>query len=76
MRKYAMGFLQGGVGAQRRFKLHHDQVVLLQMQLAVGHDDDLCRITPFEIFQTLLLLFLKQSRNGRMGSHDNALLFR
>ena len=34
------------------------------------------RIAPFEVFQPLLFLFLKQSRDGGMGSHDNTLLLR
>ena len=55
--------------------LHHDEIVLLQMQLFIRHDYDFCGIFALEIFNSVLFLILKQSSDRRMGAHDDPLLF-
>ena len=49
--------------------LHHDEIVLLEVQLFIRHDEDFGGIFTLQSFDTRAFLILKQSCDGRMGSH-------
>ena len=64
---------QGSAGIA--FLLHHDEIVLFQVQLFIRHDKEFGGAFALEGFNALPFLILKQSSDGRMGAHDDPLLF-
>ena len=61
--------------AGRASLLHYDEIVLLQVQLFIRHDKEFGGAFALEGFNALPFLILKQSSDGRMGAHDDPLLF-
>ena len=55
--------------------LHHDEIVLFQVQLFIRHDKEFGGAFALEGFNALPFLILKQSSDGRMGANDDPLLF-
>ena len=50
--------------------LHHDEIVLFQVQLFIRHDKEFGGAFALEGFNALPFLILKQSSDGRMGAND------
>lgn len=56
-------------------RLHHHEIVLFQVQLLIRHDKDFGGAFALQGLEPLPFLVLKESRDGRMGAHDDPLLF-
>ena len=56
-------------------RLHHDEIILFEVQLLIRHDKDFRGAFVLEGFKALPLLVLKETGDGRMDAHDDPLLF-
>lgn len=59
----------------RCFCLQHYKIVLFEVQLLIRHDKDFGSAFALQRFKTLPFFVLEKSRDGRMGAHDDPLLF-
>lgn len=53
--------------------LENDQIVLLEMQLAIRSDDDLRRTIPLQYLDAMTLFILEQVSHRGMGAHHDPL---